>query len=198
MQVAGQMNGAAAADGVPAGWVSHAKKLGLKADLGQGPLHRDPLQPLRQIPGGAAGRPPKHLNTPQAAICYSDPKCRFAEAFAISAQTDLPGQGASSGRGQDSRVGRLFSRCHDGDGLGCAQDRQIEGEVRVSKEIQDQVGLQMIGQVNAAIVDDGWKGRVDADRRQAKRLSTVHFDAGELGGGAVTLDKGQHALGRLG
>jgi hypothetical protein len=99
VDVAGEVHGAGAVEGVPARRVGPAPELDLEAQAGDG-LFDGLAEDLEGgVPGGAAGGAPQDLDVDDAAVSGGlGAVVRGAELLAIGSEADLPPEAASRGR----------------------------------------------------------------------------------------------------
>jgi hypothetical protein len=131
MDIAGEMNRAFTVDGIPAGRIGDAEKLGLKTDAHDRFLNFTADDLLARIPAGAAGCTPDDLYIADFAVFDNDSIFRCTKLFAVGFQADLPGQPASCRRGEDPFDAMLFARRHDGHAAFLAKQPQVMGQIRV-------------------------------------------------------------------
>jgi len=101
MHPTGKMHRALGVDRIPAGRISGAEELGIKADLSDYIDNRNTDHPLGRIPSRAAGRSPQHDHLGDQPVFDHYLKFGGTKTLAIGTETILPRQ-STSGRG-----------CHD-------------------------------------------------------------------------------------
>jgi len=98
MNFTGKVNRTFAVQGIPAGRVGAAEKLGLQADLPGRRRHRQTDYGSRRLPGCPTGCATDDANTGNEPAVHLHLKFRGSEQLAIGTQTLLPGQTTSGGR----------------------------------------------------------------------------------------------------
>lgn len=131
MDFAGQMDRAFAINGIPAGGIRATIILDIEADAHQCICQRQIQDAGGGLPGCPAGRPFQDVDVGYPAVGQRGPESRFTEFLSISTQADLPGKGASGGRGMDPFAPALFARSNQGNLLPAAQFSQIVTQVRM-------------------------------------------------------------------
>ena len=154
MYLAGKMNRTLAMDGIPAGRIGRAEKLGFNAHLASSILYRSTDDPQGRFPGSRTGGTPYNPDIRYSAILYFNLVFRSAKSFPIFTQADLPGKAASGRRRKHPFTGNFLSRGDDGNVLVVAERHEIMGEVFMFEKIKYQIGVKLFRKILTAIFNN--------------------------------------------
>jgi hypothetical protein len=154
MNFTGKVNRTFAVQGIPAGRVGAAEKLGLQADLPGRRRHRQTDYGSRRLPGCPTGCATDDTNTGNEPAVHLHLKFRGSEQLAIGTQTLLPGQTTSGGRADQGGAAMLFTRGDNGNVPLRAAAGQVSGEIGMGEKIKHQISFYLSGEIGFGIIND--------------------------------------------
>jgi len=180
VDMAGKMNRAFAVNGIPSSRVCTAKKLNFQSHARGSCVDIKPNDLFGGFPRGPAGGPPADDDAVNLAVNDLDVQLRCPEFFFIITQTARPGKTTSCGWRQDMLAMVLFTGSHHRDFLVGTNAGQVIGQIRVLQKIENQIRINVLGEVLAGIIDD--RRQVIFDRKNAyfELVAAILSNAGNL------------------